>query len=407
MDNKTIHDIAIIGGGIAGAGIARDAALRGLSVAVFEKGAFASGASSKSSKLIHGGIRYLESAWQALKRGDPAEAWKDFHFVFVSLRESRVLAHVAPGLVQPMALVIPLFKNSGRGRLMVFAGTFLYFLMAILSGSARWPRFLWTKHSVLEILPGLKEQGLVGGVMIWDHTTDDAGLVRATLASAVKNGAVTLQDAKVEGFTYDAKRRLYEISVRRDGVLRSVLARKLINASGPWIDKLRSEWRKNTGDYLLPVAGSHICFKKFLPYSVILQAADRRPFFVINQGEVSRVGTTERLFSDPDAVAPTEGDVDYLLRALKDHFPRLTLTQSDVLSSDAGIRPLARPKIMREFGRISREHEIRQDASGVTHVIGVKLTDHRRAAEQIVDALMPELWRKGIKKKTLTHRLPL
>ena len=140
-----IYDIAIIGGGIAGAGIARDASLRGLSVVLFEKSFFGAGASSKSSKLIHGGIRYLELSWDALKKAKFREAWKNLKFVFFSLGECRILARIAPDLIKPLPLLIPIYKNSPRGRLSIFMGAGLYTLLSLLSGGGRIPKVFFRK----------------------------------------------------------------------------------------------------------------------------------------------------------------------------------------------------------------------------------------------------------------------
>jgi glycerol-3-phosphate dehydrogenase len=152
------------------------------------------------------------------------------------------------------------------------------------------------------------------------------------------------------------------------------------------------------------VAGAHLTLKRFLPNSAILEAEDGRVFFVINIGETARVGTTERRFDDPDAVEATSGEIIYLLNALESYFPGRKFTEKDVLSVDAGVRPLARPRDSKTEHQLSREHELRVGPDGVIHVIGVKLTDHRRAAEEIVDALVVEFARDNpkIKRKSET-----
>lgn len=399
-ENNGIYDVAIVGGGIAGAGIARDAALRGLKTILFEKSMFGCGTSSKSSKLIHGGIRYLETAWVELKKGRLTAAWKNFRFVFTSLKESRILSEIAPELVRPIPLLIPVFKNSGRNRWSVYAGCWLYFLLSSLSGKTKAPKILWSKEQVLKILPPIRPAGLKGGVIIWDHCTDDAELVKQTIFSAARAGAEAFENAKVTGYSFNGEKKIYEIRVEQNGRAQVHRARKLINAGGPWVDRIRALGRERTEDLILPVAGSHVSFKKFTPHSVILEAEDHRPFFVINLGEYSRVGTTERRHDDPDAVEPTEAEVDYLLRSLQKYFPGLNLDQSQIVEKDAGIRPLARPKKDgSSVHSISREHELFIGPTGVIHVIGVKLTDHRRAAEEVVD--------KITRRKSRTRRTPL
>ncbi len=396
---ETVFDVAVIGGGIAGAGIARDAVLRGLDVILFEKNTFGSGTSSKSSKLIHGGIRYLDLAWKALLRADFGEFWKNFRFVFLALRECRILETMAPGFVKPIALVIPIYRSSGRSVWPVYMGTLLYSVLGILTGSFRLPRILWTSQAVLQMFPALHPEGLAGGVMIWDHTTDDLALVKALLESAAKNGAKVFEHASVSHYRFDAGRQIYEIKVKTGGEDFIYFARKLVNASGPWVDIIRESAGERTGDFIVPVAGAHLMLKKFVDHSVILETEDERLFFVIRIGDHCRVGTTERLHTDPDHLAATEEETEYLLRQLNRYFPSLNFTKENVLGTDAGIRPLARPCNSKSPHEISREHEIRIDSSGVIHVLGVKLTDHRRAAEEVVNLLSP--------RKTLTHRMPL
>ncbi len=407
---EDIYDVVIIGGGIAGAGIARDAAMRGIRTALFEAHTFGSGTSSKSSKLIHGGIRYLELAWNAFCRGDMAEAWKNFRFVFHSLKECRTLERIAPQLVKPISLIVPSYAGDARKPAMVYLGTLLYSLMSIASGRGKLPTIFWSKRSILKKLPDLNPEGLLGGIMLWDHVTDDLELVRATAASAAQKGAECFENAKVTAFKYDFENDVYQIHV--EGAPKaSYRARKLLNATGPWVDKTREllhdkEYNEN---WIEPVAGAHITLKRFLPYSALLQAGDGRIFFVINTGETARVGTTEWICEDPDAVKPRKEDIDYLISSLSKYFPQKKFSLGDIISSDAAVRPLVKPPRSSRSHEISREHQIRVDHSGVIHVLGVKLTDHRRAAEEIVGELVPVLLRTNpsVKKRTETHRTPL
>jgi glycerol-3-phosphate dehydrogenase len=422
--SEPIFDIAIIGGGIAGAAAARDASLRGLRVILFEKSTFGSGTSSKSSKLIHGGIRYLELAWNALKRGQVREAWKNFRFVISALRESALLKRMAPHLIRPIELVVPIYQNEGRNIWTVYFGAAFYGLLARLAGNRKGPRILIGAKSVLKLISNLNPKDLAGGVVIWDHMTDDKRLVKEIMRSAVQAGAQAYKHAAVQNYRYDEKEQIYEVTVTQppspsplpleggegkgEGV-HIYKARTLINASGPWVDKIRAKSGEKTEDFLVPVAGSHIEVKKFTDYSVILRAQDERFFFVINVGPHSRIGTTERIHKDPDTVTPSDEEVEYLLCELERYFPNVKLTFEDILSKDAGIRPLARPKKTQTPHDISREHEIRIGPTGVIHVLGVKLTDHRRAAKEVIDQLIPELKRFNphVKTKTLTHQKPL
>ncbi len=214
-----------------------------------------------------------------------------------------------------------------------------------------------------------------------------------------------MERAEFTGYSFDTEKKLYRLSVVLHGYSQRYAARKIINASGPWVDNVRQMIHERHEDFIAPVAGSHLNFKKFTDHSAILQAEDNRVFFVINMNDISRVGTTERPHTDPDKVEPSADEVDYLLRALKKYFPGQNLTAADIVSRDAGIRPLARPKNNASPNMIPREHEVRISPKGIVHVLGVKLTDHRRAAEEIVDSLMPEMkhFHSGIDMKSKTH----
>lgn len=409
LKNEQVFDLAIIGGGIAGTAIARDASMRGISVLLFEMNELGSGTSSKSSKLIHGGLRYLELSWNALTRGDFAESWKNVRFVFSALRECAVLERIAPDLVKPISLLIPIYARDARQPITVYLGTFFYGFLSVLAGKGRLPKFFFSKRSVLEKLPGLNPDGLKGGVLIWDHTTDDQELVRRTASSAKKNSAQIFEKTKVQKTEYFFEKNIYKITVQGEAPSKEFFAHRILNASGPWVDKTRKLLGEYEEDYLVPVAGSHLELKPFLPVSVILQAPDKRLFFVINRDGAARVGTTEWICKDPDELKPAEADKDYLLGALSFYFPEKKFTASDILRTDAGIRPLARPKTHQSEHDISREHEIRVSKSGIIHVLGVKLTDHRRAAQEIVDELIPELrrFKPGIRLKTETQKIKL
>lgn len=402
-------DIVVIGGGVAGAAIARDAALRGVRVRLFEKNAFGSGASSKSSKLIHGGIRYLEIAWNNLKQGDFDGFWRNLCFVFSALRESGILARIAPSCVSPHPIFIPIYASDRRSKMVIFLGTAFYSLLSLLAGNPKNASFYFSAEGVLKILPELNPDGLTGGVTIWDHLTDDLALVQKIIASAREHGAVCEEHAEVLAYHHDREENVYEVTVKTAAAQRTVRCRKLINAGGAWVDKVRERGKEHEKDFILPVAGSHVEVRPFLTRSVLLQAADGRFFFVISRAHSSRIGTTERLIKDPDRVEATKEEIDYLLGSVTRYFPGVRLSKKDVLSTDAGVRPLAAPKFHKEPNQVSREHEVRVGPSGVVHVLGVKLTDHRRAAQEVLDRLMPSLlpYNPKAKRKTSTHKVPL
>lgn len=385
---EKIYDLAIIGGGIAGAGIARDAALRGLSVILLEKNTFGSGTSSKSSKLIHGGIRYLELAWKSCLHGEFSEAWKNFRFVFTSLKESAVLEKIAPDLVKPIELMIPVYKTDDRNVFSIYAGALFYGLLGILSGNLRTPRLLLGPKAVLRELPNLSPKNLAGGVVIWDHWTDDEKLVRTTIESACRAGAEAHEHTCVKGYHVEPADKTYRITLGEEHGKKEIRARKLVNASGPWVDHVRHQNHEKREHMIEPIAGCHVMLKKFTDHSAILRTDDKRIFFVINLGDRARVGTTERFCPYPDKVKALDEEIEYLLCALEKYFPENPFTMDDVLSKDAGVRPLAKPPIGKPAYAIPREHEIRTGENGVLHVLGVKLTDHRRAAEDVMQHLL-------------------
>lgn len=407
--SEKIYDVAVIGGGIAGAGIAREAALRNLNVVLFEKNDFGSGTSSKSSKLIHGGIRYLDIAWGFFLHGQFKESWKNFRFVFESLRECRRLEKIAPNLVHPLQIVLPIYKEGGRNPLIIYLGVLLYFFLSCLSGKTRVPKFLWNHKAVSDFLPGIRKEGLLGGVIIWDRIVNDLRLTQALITSAKKNGAETYAHSPVTNYHYDSGNKSYEIRVNLNGNLTLFKTRKLVNASGAWIDEVNKSGEDTGANLIVPVSGTHITLPAFLPYSTLLRAQDNRFFFVINFEGHARVGTTERLCDKPDDVKSTEEEINYLLNSLSHYFPEKSFEKTMILSSDAGIRPLAYSKKAKTLNDIPREHQIMIGPSGVLNIIGVKLTDHRRAAEETIDLITTELrlYDPRIKKRCISHRVPL
>ena len=402
MMDQQIYDIAIIGGGIAGGAIARDAALRDLKVVLFEKNTFGSGTSSKSSKLIHGGIRYLELAWTSLKQGHFIESWKNFRFIFSALKESAILEKIASNLVLPVEFVVPIYKRKDQNAFAVYFGTFLYGLLAFFTGGRKFPKILFRKEAVLKLIPLLNPNNLIGGVIIWDHWTDDKALVEETIRSAVRAGANAREHAFVKSYQLEQNDKIYSLAVEENSGTRVYYARKLVNASGPWVDKIRDFAHEKTEDFIVPVAGSHITVKKFTDHSMVLQADDKRIFFMMNIGDYARVGTTERIHRNPDTVKPTEEEIEYLLCALERYFPGTNFTAEHIISKDAGIRPLAKPQKNLPPHSISREHELRIGPTGVIHVLGVKLTDHRRAGEDVVNRIGKELKSKAKSKTAVT-----
>jgi glycerol-3-phosphate dehydrogenase len=387
-------DVLVVGGGITGAGIARDAARRGLSVALVEMNDLAYGTSSRSSKLIHGGLRYLEHY--------------EFSLVFESVSERRILQDIAPHLVSPLGFLFPVYKRAKRQLWLINAGMWLYDGLSLFR-SPKIHKNLKPRE-IAEIEPALDQTGLKGAPLYYDCATDDARLTLETALDAVNCGAVVCSWAKVTSFlkTQNGRVRGAVVKDELSGELKEIEARAVINATGPWTDQTIAMSRPlSTGSILRPTKGIHIVVdQKKLPLSnavVCFHPTDSRVLFAIPWGDRTYLGTTDTDFSgDPGAVAATRDDVDYLIDASNSHFPRNKLTRDDVISTWAGVRPLMAPEGegaegMRESS-VSREHQILIGQEGLITIAGGKLTTYRRMAAEVVDtaARLLELERGAI-----------
>ena len=356
-----VFDLLVVGGGITGAGIARDASMRGMSVAIVDKSEWASGTSSKSSRLVHGGIRYLEHGQIGLVRE--------------SVRERETLLRIAPHLVKPLEFVWPVYRGARMQRWKLRAGLTIYDLLA---GKGRVRRHhSLNVEQVLEHEPRLGRNGLKGGASYFDAATDDAGLTRANVKSAIDHGAIAVDHAKVESFTASGGKS--DGAVVRDTLGDSVIrvkARTIVSATGPWQAK--------------GTKGSHIAVDRSRIGNVnaltLTSPDDGRVMFVLPSGDHAIVGTTDlRTDESPDDVKASEQEIQYLLRAANSYFPEANLTRDDVIETWAGIRPLAQSPAGTSPSSISREHRISRDATGVVVVTGGKLTTYRSMAEEVVD----------------------
>ncbi len=368
-------DVAIVGGGITGAGIARDAALRGLRVALLEARDFASGTSSRSSRLVHGGVRYLEHG--------------HLHLVFESSRERRILLRIAPHLVRPLAFTWPVYRGARVSRARLALGLGLYDTLSMFRNVARHERL--SRSEILQREPKLRSDGLVGGARYHDASTDDSRLTLANVVAAFESGAAVLNHARVTGLEIVGGRahglRAHDTMA---GDSFTVRAETIVNATGPWSDDIRafeggSDRRSVTGS-----RGAHIAVPRMRVGNreaiTMLHPADGRVLFTLPAGDQTIIGTTETP-TDPgerDSQATNE-DVAYLLAAANNYFPDAALTASDVVAAWAGIRPLAQQLATSDVGSASREHTIARGPRGVLHVTGGKLTTYREMASQVVD----------------------
>jgi glycerol-3-phosphate dehydrogenase len=393
-------DLLIIGGGITGAGIARDAALRGFRVALVDKGDFASGTSSHSSRLIHGGIRYLEH--------------RDFRLVFEASRERRVLLRIAPHLVRPLPFLFPVYRGARVPAWTLRAGMWLYDALSAFR-NVKTHRWLSPKQ-VRRAEPALKDRGLTGAALYWDAQTDDARLVLATVQSAARTGALVANYAEVTSLLKpDGRVRGAVVRDVLSGETRTVRALVVVNAGGPWVDALRRLDDPAAPPLLRPTKGAHVAVpRRRIGHEraiTLFSPIDGRVMFVLPWGNLSYVGTTDTdADTSPDGVRVTADDVTYLLRSANAAFPEAHLAANDVVSVWAGLRPLLGQDPTASPAQVSREHRVVESAQGLITIAGGKLTTYRVMARDVADRVAARLhtWDgRPVAPRPPTDRLPL
>lgn len=386
-------DLLVVGGGITGCGIARDAALRGLKVALVEMRDLAYGTSSRSSKLVHGGLRYLEHY--------------EFQLVFEAVSERRILLDIAPHIVHPLGFLFPVFKSSRQPLWLLNAGMWLYDGLSLFRSPKRHTRL--TVAEVADVEPALRTDGLRGAPLYYDCATDDCRLTVENALDAARAGAVVAPRTKVISFCKDERGRVGGAVVECGvtGALREVKAGAVVNATGPWTDRTVAMSKPmSSGPLLRPTKGVHLVVAaERLPVDnavVCLHPEDGRVLFAIPWGEQTYVGTTDTDFEgDPGEVRATSEDIKYLLDATNHYFPEQKLVRDDVISTWAGLRPLMRPvsEDSVDESSVSREHQIIVGkADGLITIAGGKLTTYRRMSAEVVDQAVALL--------RLTNRLP-
>ena len=382
-------DVLVVGGGVTGAGVARDAARRGLTVALVEQDDLAYGTSSRSSKLVHGGLRYLESY--------------EFGLVFESVSERRILMDLAPHLVNPLGFVFPVYAGSKHNLFIINAGMWLYDGLSLFRSPKIHKKLKPAEVAVLE--PVLRQEGLEGAPLYYDCSTDDARLTLETALDAAEEGAVIATYARVTHFLEDETGRITGAAVkdRFSGEEKEIHAHAVVNATGPWTDRTLAMRRGEVADdanrgLLRPTKGVHVVVDaEKLPVQhavVCFHPEDSRVLFAIPWGDRTYIGTTDTDYrGDPGEVAATAADVDYLLQAANTYFPQHTLVPADVISTWAGLRPLMAPtsdehgESMNESA-VSREHRIMVGVGGLVTIAGGKLTTYRRMAAEVTDTVV-------------------
>lgn len=372
---KGNYDLVVIGGGITGAGIALDASARGLKVLLLEKGDFASGTSSKSTKLIHGGLRYL----------------KQFDFWLVKeVGSERAIVHkLAPHLVIPEKMLLPLIEGGSYGKWLTSIGLKVYDILAQVEGEDK--RQMLEKKEALKLEPLLPKKILNGAGYYAEYRTDDARLTLENIKTSLQFGAKAVNYAKVIDFVYENE-RVAGVTFRDEifGGEYSISSKYVINAAGPWVDELRTLNQSKKGKRLHLTKGVHLVFpREKLPVqqSVYFDIPDGRMMFAIPRGKVTYIGTTDTNFNaDKDHVTTDIADAIYLISAVNHMFPDIHLELSDIISSWAGLRPLIHEE-GKSASELSRKDEIFTSDTGLVSIAGGKLTGYRKMAERVVNRI--------------------
>ncbi len=390
-----VFDLAIIGGGITGAGIARDAAMRGLKVALVEARDFASGTSSRSSKMIHGGLRYL--------------AQGDLALVREAASERKIVEAIAPHLARLTPFVMPVSNPGTEAKLR--AGLWTFEKLGAVPKDRH--HEVWSKSEVEAREPAIETKGLTGAVVYPEYLTDDARLTLANVRSAAAAGARVVNYARVDAVALEGGKAVgLDISDTLPGgeARRTrVRARVIVNAAGPWVDAVRALEAPDADSRLALARGVHLVVPKArLPVdrTVIMPAADKRSVFAVPKGAVTYIGTTDTFHPEPQAWPPiTPQDVDYLLAAAARRFRTPRLGVDDIVALWSGVRPLVAQE-GKSASDISRKDELWTGPAGILSIAGGKLTAYRQMAERAVDLVETALGRKPSASRTADEPLP-
>ncbi len=382
-------DVLIIGGGITGAGICLDAVSRGLNTCLIEMNDFASGTSSKSTKLIHGGLRYLEQ----LK----------FRLVHETGSERAILHNLAPHIVKPEKMLLPIVKNGKLNKFSTRAALLVYDYLANVKGNDR--NKVLTKNQILNKEPLLKSNNLLGGAIYSEYRTDDSRLTIDLIKKSIDYGACPINYIKGEDFIYNKKGLFNGIKCRdqlSDDMI-NIKSKVIINASGSWADKvLKSRSKK-----LVLSKGIHIVVprKKFnINHSLYFDAIDSRMIFAIPRDKTVYIGTTDTKFEHgKDKLDVLDKEVEYLMDSVKNRFS-ISVDKKDVISSWVGLRPLVKDG-NKKVTEISRKDEIFISDKGLITIAGGKLTGYRKMAQRAVDVTIKSLKIRKIKSKTKSIKL--
>jgi len=379
-------DVLVVGGGIVGSGVARDAAMRGLRTGLVEQHDFASGTSSRSSRLLHGGMRYLAQGRVGL--------------VWEASKEKTILRQIAPHLAEPLEFIFPTRKANGWPRWKLGVGVKVYDLLCGV-GKGGGSGTMGVSETLRRV-PGLDEENLTGAVRYHDALTNDSRLVLDTINSAVQHGAIACNYVKLLDATLEGDLWRCELEDLRTAALLVVKARAVVNATGPWSDKM-----PNSETSLRLTKGVHLVIDRTrLPMEdAVVLAEGSRILFVIPWGERVIIGTTDTDYRGPlENPSCDAEDVAYILQVVNEAFPAAKLTPKDLVSTWSGLRPLVADKNGNPSD-ISRRHKIAMSHAGWWDVTGGKLTTYRLMGEETVDAIARFLGAKTAPCRTATTPL--
>lgn len=391
-------DLIIIGGGVTGAGIALDASARGLKTCLVEKNDFASGTSNKSTKLIHGGLRYLKQM--------------EIGLVKESGTERAIVHKLAPHLVVPEKMLLPLIEGGTYGKMLTSIGLKVYDILANVEGDDR--RKMLDKEETIAKEPLLDEATLLGGGYYAEYRTDDARLTIELLKKATEFGATVINYCEMEEFVYDSNDKIKSVNCidHNTGIKLNITARNFVSATGPWVDLLRKKDASMNNKYLHLTKGVHLVFptnKLPIKQSVYFDVDDGRMIFAIPRGRVTYVGTTDTNYHGSlERVVTTKADAKYLLDAVNKTFPTINLTRDDIESNWAGLRPLIHEED-KDPSELSRKDETFISESGLISIAGGKLTGYRKMAHRVIETVLKTMSskRRSKLKKSNTESILL
>jgi len=379
LETDLYHDTIVIGGGIVGAGIYRDLSLNGVKTLLLDKKDFSSQTSSKSSKMLHGGIRYLENF--------------DFDLVFEALHEKNLWLNLAPHLCYESSFYMPVFKDSLRPKWMIKIGLFLYDLLSSFKNTSH---KMANKAQTIKALPHIRPQGLTGAGVYYDAVVDDARLTIEVIMDASKNkGCKAINHIGLEDFVFHG--HLVEVKVKDQitGDIKTLQCKELIMATGPFTDDILSNhpqvsWQRK----LLPSKGSHLWLKKDsidINSPLVMTPNDGRVIFVIPQKDHILIGTTEEKHNgDKFDLVASDKEVQYLIDNLNEYFPEAKVSEEDIISSFAGIRPLVSEGDS-DRSKTARNHKYYQPRSNLHVIMGGKYTTFRVMAKDVAQNICSRL----------------